>query len=739
MSTTNNNNRSSNARSTYNSHNNYSLRSRQRASFQPAANVGVPQAIVNDEIYVDEFDFDFDFDADADGTTSQSSSQKSKSKSKANNNRRDSEANDDKSRYGYRVYTQRWLMLFYLSLLNLLSDWAGLSVAPIATLTSRAYNSAVDEDTNASESYYDNSTTATTANDNDNDNGEQSSSSSPSYLIQPEALVTTFLIASSLGTALEPLILSRLGLRRTILLGAFCNMLGSLIKSGGLPPLSFLSVPSLSHGLCGTYALYSGFFFVGFAQPLFQCTPSLLSASWFPEEERTLATSIALNANQLGVGCAFIVGALWVQNPSQVRNYFSLLSVLSVAAYVGCVCQLEDAPPTPPSGSSRIMRGTMEWSVRDLIRGAPVEEGAGGKDNSMVSAAWNRSAQSLLKHHFPSVRTAAHAAFSGGSSPDSVRSSLPPPWSPSLLAAPYSADESTYVEGAEPTVTQTPHHLEIDIRDDQILLAAKACFARKGFSHALVVFTVSGIVINTLSTYLDYLVRVSYSDDEGGRIYDERGDDDQPGKSNPASVYVALIGGFFQIIIMLSSVVVGSITDKTRSYFLVTLLLLVFGAVALAECGVSLDEARGGDVRWSLLLVSGLLGPLLPVAAELGVEMAYPLSENTVLVVLQLSCNLLSALFIPLFQAVKNVGVTSAASGAGGYDDAAALVVGEGRPPYTFSFFLLIFICGASAVYFATFDGTYLRLEAEMAKKREEEGDHGPLIPSPLGTSVDVP
>ena len=46
-------------------------------------------------------------------------------------------------RDGYRVYRTRWLMLFYLSLLNLLSDWAGLSVAPIATITSRAFNDAV--------------------------------------------------------------------------------------------------------------------------------------------------------------------------------------------------------------------------------------------------------------------------------------------------------------------------------------------------------------------------------------------------------------------------------------------------------------------------------------------------------------------------------------------------------------------------------------------------------------------
>lgn len=69
-------------------------------------------------------------------------------------------------------------MLFYLSLLNLLSDWAGLSVAPIATLTSRAYNT---DDGNY---------------DAINNNGQESKT-----YIQPESLVTVFLIASSIGTA----------------------------------------------------------------------------------------------------------------------------------------------------------------------------------------------------------------------------------------------------------------------------------------------------------------------------------------------------------------------------------------------------------------------------------------------------------------------------------------------------------------------------------------------------------
>jgi len=620
------------------------------------------------------------------------------------------------SSYGYKVYRRRWLMLFYLSLLNLLSDWTGLSVAPIATITSRAYNS--DDDYIYA-----------------NDNNIQ-------MYIQPEALVTVFLVASSIGTALEPWILGRLGLRRTVVFGAFSNMLGNLVKSGGLPP--FFVIPSLMRGIYGTCALYLGFFLVGFAQPLFQCTPALLSASWFPEEERTLATSIALNANQLGVGLAFVVGALYVQSPSQIATYFGLLSFLSVLAFVGTALQLEDAPPTPPSGSSRIMRGTLEISVKDIIQRASssllVKDDKGGKYEFDVSRLWgycgdendvksdggassavSASAKSLLRRQIYNQDNT--------SQPSKFHLNLSPP----ALASPYSIDEDsiyfTEYEGAEPTITQTPHHLEIDIRDDQIFLAAKACLSRKGFSQALVVFTASGLVINVLSTYLDYLVRGNYYGEYDASEY--RGNN--TGEISSAAKYVALIGALFQVIIMVSSIIVGSVTDKTRSYFMVTLVLLVLGVFALAECGVSLDEDRDGDVRWSMLIVSGLLGPLLPVATELAVELAYPLSENTVLVILQLSCNLLSALFIPLFQAVRDVGIGSSKAGNGAGsddDDGAAFVLGGGRPPYTFSFYLLILICSASAVYFATFNGKYLRLEAELAKKRGMNTEQRPLVPS---------
>lgn len=92
----------------------------------------------------------------------------------------------------YTVYNARWIMLAYMSMLNLLSDWTCYSVAPIALLTIDAF-------------------------------GE----------VDPESLVTVFLGANAVASAMEPAILGRLGLRRTVVFGAALLMIGSIIKSGG--------------------------------------------------------------------------------------------------------------------------------------------------------------------------------------------------------------------------------------------------------------------------------------------------------------------------------------------------------------------------------------------------------------------------------------------------------------------------------------------------------------------------
>lgn len=554
-----------------------------------------------------------------------------------------------------------------------------------------------------------------------------------------------------------------------------------------------------------------------------------------------MATGIALNANQLGIGFAFVFGTLLVANKDDIIPYFGLLSTISTIVFLGALVQFDDAPPTPPSASARVMRGTLDVKLPSIntivesVREGLTPSGAGGfgspafKPNAAApSPATNESvtktrSKGSTRRRGTSSRSSAikdsglmapSSAHPGSTAtvlaeltrikaeaeevasiapspmmqghPDSNENQeqpgegqhnpydagvppqqplpgeypmypgypgmppsgmMPPPypypyWDPRLQQQgapqqppqqppqgfyppppyypyqqaaypppphpyyfPHGAYPPPYLagydlagaafphvndidEGAEPIITITPHHLDIDIKDDQVIRSLKACFARQGFIHALVAFTASGIVINTLSTYMDYLVRLN----------------------GAPRAYTGIVGGAFQFIIMISSLIIGKFTDNSRAYYSVTIGMLVLGAFGLAECGVSLDSDRGNDLRWCLVIVAALVGPLQPVSTELGVDVVYPLSENTVLVIQQLFSNLLSALFIPVFKALKDVGSEK-------IDDTEMFE----RPEYTFSFYLLIVIHTAATVFFATFNGKYLRYEHELERKADED------------------
>ena len=796
----------------------------------------------------------------------------------------------------YIVYWQRWLMLMYMSILNLLSDWTCYSIAPIAVLTTQAYGN-----------------------------------------INPEHLVTIFLASNALATSMEPIILSRLGLRKTVVFGSFLLMCGSVIKSGGIP------------GIIGTaltaddaqWRIYLGFLLVGLSQPLYQCTPTLLSCSWFPEKERTFATGVALNSNQLGIGCAFVFGTMQVLSSDDIPQYFGLMSILSTLAFIGCFLQFQDAPPTPPSETARVMRGTLEvkipymetmrQAIPSSFRAAPFSRndrgrghrstlsgGSGESHPSNADKSGRSSKGGRRKARTSERRGSPNAAFKSQSRPSSKmirrssrdgkprrssRSSetrsatadsglgsmkikksksrndssiapspsngvestencrtlikdiehetnnygavapspmmngrvgpsgpsrrrerevyhdttprrdeaprfqqynhshqpgsngYPPNYGPQdqsanglyhtgqtpagrsdgnygfppdtpfanlryyptpihnnfpmqhqpapyiyetqdpthsyyhqnqihqnapphgmypsefvhyqqqymyqpmpMFVPPTAAPQYAYSvassqlpatsvidDGAEPVLSQAGNNLAIEIRDDQVFRSIKACFSRPGFTHTVVAFAASGIVLNTLSTYMDYLVRLGGSGRE----------------------MVGIIGGSFQILVMISSIFVGKFTDKTRAYFPVVIGLLVLGAFALAECGINLDAERGNALQWSLLLTALLIGPLQPISTELAVDVSFPLCSNTVLVIQQLVSNLCSALFIPLFQRLNNFGKE---------------VDGFERPQYTFSFYMLIVIHALATVFFATFNGKYMRLEHEQRNKGDRRG-----------------
>jgi FLVCR family feline leukemia virus subgroup C receptor-related protein len=60
---------------------------------------------------------------------------------------------------------------------------------------------------------------------------------------------------------------------------------------------------------------------VGAAQPFFQCTPPLLSTTWFAASEWATSTAVALNFNQIGIATAFLVGGAMAVDPAGLARY----------------------------------------------------------------------------------------------------------------------------------------------------------------------------------------------------------------------------------------------------------------------------------------------------------------------------------------------------------------------------------------------------------------------------------
>eukprot|EP00971_Amphidinium_carterae_P233016 4625071-Amphidinium_carterae.1 len=75
---------------------------------------------------------------------------------------------------------------------------------------------------------------------------------------------------------------------------------------------------------------------------------------WFAPDERVLATSIAINANQIGIGVGFILGPMIVSGAESLNVYFSIIACFSLALSFGVYLQFQEAPARPPSASAAV-------------------------------------------------------------------------------------------------------------------------------------------------------------------------------------------------------------------------------------------------------------------------------------------------------------------------------------------------------------------------------------------------
>ncbi|EOD42152.1 hypothetical protein EMIHUDRAFT_461108 [Emiliania huxleyi CCMP1516] len=159
-------------------------------------------------------------------------------------------------------------------------------------------------------------------------------------------LIDIFLASNVVSCFLFTDIAARLGLKKVVT-GAATMMAGGCLLRSGIPFVepAIEVMPGYGWEVAGTIL-------VGMAQPFFQCTPPLLSATWFGSSERALATATAINFNQVGIATAFIVGGLMANSPEGMHAYFDVLACVSIAAAAATALLFRDRPETPPSASA---------------------------------------------------------------------------------------------------------------------------------------------------------------------------------------------------------------------------------------------------------------------------------------------------------------------------------------------------------------------------------------------------
>ncbi len=275
----------------------------------------------------------------------------------------------DESSYNYplepKTYPQRWVQLAYLSLLALLSDWICFSVAASPDSFEHAYPG------------------ASAAN-----------------------LIDIFLFTNVASCFLVTDVVAKFGLGKSIKGAAALMSVGCLLRSG-IPDLSWLGGSQIVHaaddivqtvsqevidvlpdgisdlvdsstlteaarvaGLEPYGLIVLGTIFVGFAQPYFQCTPPMLSATWFASNERATATATALNFNQIGIAVAFLVGGSMAKNEVGIHSYFGLITLLCAVITAGTMLQFQEKPPSPPSKSEieKLIRGEKEPPFLESVK-----------------------------------------------------------------------------------------------------------------------------------------------------------------------------------------------------------------------------------------------------------------------------------------------------------------------------------------------------------------------------------
>nr|XP_021152041.1 major facilitator superfamily domain-containing protein 7 isoform X4 [Columba livia] len=141
-------------------------------------------------------------------------------------------------------------------------------------------------------------------------------------------------------------VLDSVGLRCSVILSAWLNMTGSIIRIFSV--LNFLSLGSQNY-----WYLFIGQCFCALAQPLVIFSPTKLAALWFPDHQRATANMIASMSNPLGILIANVLSPALVPEGKHIPLMLGVYAIPSVTACALATVGIhEKVPPTPPSVSA---------------------------------------------------------------------------------------------------------------------------------------------------------------------------------------------------------------------------------------------------------------------------------------------------------------------------------------------------------------------------------------------------
>ena len=420
-----------------------------------------------------------------------------------------------------------------------------------------------------------------------------------------------------------------LSLRKTVVIGTMLLFAGNLLISGKADD-DF----RMRH-------LQVGFLLAGISQPMYQNTADSLTKSWFPEDERELVLTLHRESSKIGAAVSFVMAALEVETAR-----VGILTTLSGLLFFIIALQFEDTPPMPLSGigTVRVIKGRHD--VRRLYQPAMTVDGQLG-----LSGQPSSGARKTLTKRTPMPRRLAETSDDGVDSlyggpsevavvdheegcplvdtPLDTPNSIPSYGSleASLVGTQYSNGQSADTnilrprrtmnapptfpvlhrddkykqcqpclplsaadERSEIVLTQTPHHLDVNIKADQMLAAIRSCLARENYVQCLVLNSCSAAVFEVVLTFLDPLL------------------DSQDDLST------GLVGYAFVMLGMTSSAVFVRFSEK--KYHAILTITSTLGVLALLACIAN----RRIPIRLMecLLLVTTLIGPMASLASKLG-------------------------------------------------------------------------------------------------------------------------